>query len=72
MSEIIGEMDQAIAWFKANGVYAHKDDGSVYIEVDNDSRYCISRNFKVFNVQVGSSEILYRSDLYKNELLKVK
>ena len=65
MSEIIGEMDQAIAWFKANGVYAHKDDGSVYIEVDND-------NFEVFNVQVGSSEILYRSDLYKNELLEVK
>ena len=65
MSEIIGEMDQAIAWFKANGVYAHKDDGSVYIEVDND-------NFEVFNVQVGSSEILYRSDLYKNELLELK
>ena len=58
--KVIGEISQAIIWFKQNGVHAWQDDGSVYIEVDND-------NFEVFNVQVGTSEVIYRADLYRNE-----
>jgi len=54
------EIQQAVRWFKTNGVHAYEDDGSVYIEVDND-------NFEVFNVQVGTSEVGYRADLYRNE-----
>ena len=57
---IVGEVNQAIRWFKTNGVHAWEDDGSVYIEVDNE-------NFEVFNVKIDTSEISYRADCYRNE-----
>jgi hypothetical protein len=54
----VTEIEQALLWFKENCCHAYEDDGSVYIEVDND-------NFEVFNVQVSSSEVSYRADLYR-------
>ncbi len=54
------ERQQAIEWFKTNGVHVREDDGSIYVEVDND-------NFEVFNVKIDTSEISYRADCYRNE-----
>jgi uncharacterized protein YydD (DUF2326 family) len=54
------ETQQAIRWFKENCCHAYEDDGSVYIEVDND-------NIEVFDVQISTSEIAYRADLYRGE-----
>ena len=59
-SQALTESEQSIEWFKTNGVHSWEDDGSVYIEVDND-------NFEVFNVKIGTSEISYRADCYRNE-----
>ena len=58
--QALTESEQSIEWFKTNGVHAWEDDGSIYVEVDND-------NFEVFNVQIGTSEISYRADCYRNE-----
>jgi hypothetical protein len=54
------ETQQAVRWFKENCCHAWVDDGSVYVEIDND-------NFEVFNVQISTSEIAYRADLYRSE-----
>jgi hypothetical protein len=58
--QVVGEVNQAIRWFKENCCHAWEDDGSVYIEVENE-------NFEVFNVQIGTSEITYRADCYRSE-----
>lgn len=53
------EIELAIRWFKANGIPAHEDDGSVFIQVN-------SIDLKVFtDVQIHASEISHRADLQK-------
>ena len=52
------EIQQAIEWFREWCCHAYEDDGSVYIEVDNE-------NFETYNVQVSASEVSYRADLYR-------
>ncbi len=54
------DYQQAIEWFISNGIEAWEDDGSVYVEVENN-------NCEVFGVQIGTSEISYRADCYRNE-----
>ena len=54
---IVGEANQAIRWFKTNGVHAWEDDGSVYVEFEDAE----------LEIQVSSAEVSYRSELYKEE-----
>ena len=51
------EIQQAIRWFKEWCCHAYEDDGSVYIEVADE--------YDVFNVQISTSEISYRAELYR-------
>jgi len=55
------EAQQAIRWFKKNGVHAYEDDGSVYIEVTDSEE-------AELEIQVSSSEVSYRAELYKEEV----
>jgi hypothetical protein len=50
------EIQQAIRWFKENCCPAYEDDGSVYIKVDGE-----------YEIQISSSEVSYRAELYKEE-----
>ena len=53
---IVGELNQAIRWFKTNGVHAYEEDGTVYIEVAGE-----------YEIQISSSEVSYRAELYREE-----
>ena len=53
---IVGEINQAIRWFKENCCNAYEDDGSIYIEVDGE-----------YEIQISSSEVSYRAELYRDE-----
>jgi len=51
------ELQQAVRWFKENDVHAYEDDGSVYIVVASLD----------LEIQVSTSEVSYRAELYREE-----
>lgn len=51
------EIDNAIKWFKSNDIFCYVDDGSIYIKVND------------FDIQISGSEISYRAELWKDELI---
>ncbi len=53
------ETQQAIRWFKENCCHAYEDDDSVFIEVNNEDYS--------YEIQISSSEVSYRAELYKEE-----
>lgn len=55
-------IEKAKRWFEMQGVTAYINDGSLYISV-------WERTLEhTFDVEVSSSEIEYRSDLYQSEI----
>ena len=49
------EIKEAIAWFRSRGIEAREVNDTVYITVLD------------FEVEVSTGEVLYRSDLFKEE-----
>ena len=54
------EFKQALKWFEKNGIDTNVDDGSIFVSV-------LSHDRGVFQIQVSTSEISYRAELYKEE-----
>ena len=49
-------IEDCIQYFAERGMKAYEDDGSVYLKVDTD-----------IEVQLSSSEVLFRAEEYQNE-----
>ncbi len=50
------EKQLALAWFEQRGIKAYETDDNIYIRVDD------------YDIQISTSEIMFRADLYKESL----
>lgn len=55
----LSEIDMALLWFEQNGFECYSDDGSsIYLVVNG------------FNIQVSSSEVLYRAEIWSSDYME--
>ena len=52
------EIQKALLWFEHNGFKCHEDDGTIYISVND------------FSIQVSSSEVLYRAEIWGSDYME--
>ena len=54
----VTELEKALLWFEHNGFQCHEDDGTIYLVVND------------FNIQVSTSEVLYRAEIWGSDYME--
>lgn len=58
------EIKQAIAWYHSRGIEAREVNDAVYIYVKSTEGYFINKEHEI---EISTGEVLYRSELFKEE-----